>query len=944
MDRGRSRGQFRGYGRGQNTARGRGQNQGQGPGVGRGQYRDRGHGRGPGFSGPAPAALREHKAYEENPISPNEGVTEAEKKIPKSPNLDTNIIPRRPAYGDLGDKTRLWANYVEINMNTKKILRHYSIIFANKEDKPTGKKLVRLISLLLEEIPQPNTGLVTDFDEILISCEDITSIKREGRTFTIPYYSENETAPRENAKTYQIKVVLKELLPLSALQNYLRDPTSQYNRQSILQALNIFLNYYAKNSSSHTTIGAGRSFPLGGTSAQDLGRGLIAIRGYYSSIRLATSRILANINVSYGIFHLSTTLDRTIGSYCYKNGITDTTIRMLGKFLRGVRIEYHYRKNEAQTSTRRVFRIHDLASPEDGTIENKKKVENPPVVAKYGAGPNEVSFWIQGKDKRISILEFFRKERNKDLNPELPVLNVGSRQNPTYLPAELCKVLPGQRAKAEGNTDQTAKMIRFAVRTPLDNMRDIIPDGMRAVGLSKSENPMMDLYGISVPNDELITVESRVLSQPRIKYSQGDWEKKTRWNLSGKVLNPQSDSRKWQCKILRIRSYRDDHLRILRECFRKLKQNGVDIDERREPIDINVKDNNNEFERELRKVFKSITKEINCMIVILPDSSKVTYSRIKRLGDMEFGVTTVCIVASTLEKSQYNTSSLAGNLALKFNLKFGNHNQAIDGFGLNDILGLDKTMIVGIDVTHSPIEDAPSIAGMVASVDTRLGQWPATLRRQREKGGEMVEELGDMLKSRIKLWGAKNNGSYPENIVVYRDGVSEGQYKLVRDKELPQLWDACKKLYQKERMPKITIVVVGKRHHTRFYRYPGAASSDYNPLAGTIVDRGVTEMLNWDFFLQSHTPIKGTARPAHYFVVHDEIFREKFGAQAANRLETFTHSLCFLFGRSTCAVSICTPAYYADIVCQRARCYADDSPGIKDFEIHDNLKNTMFYI
>ena len=32
-------------------------------------------------------------------------------------------------------------------------------------------------------------------------------------------------------------------------------------------------------------------------------------------------------------------------------------------------------------------------------------------------------------------------------------------------------------------------------------------------------------------------------------------------------------------------------------------------------------------------------------------------------------------------------------------------------------------------------------------------------------------------------------------------------------------------------------------------------------------------------------------------------------------------SLCYLYGRATKAVSICPPAYYADILCERGRCY-----------------------
>lgn len=130
--------------------------------------------------------------------------------------------------------------------------------------------------------------------------------------------------------------------------------------------------------------------------------------------------------------------------------------------------------------------------------------------------------------------------------------------------------------------------------------------------------------------------------------------------------------------------------------------------------------------------------------------------------------------------------------------------------------------------------------------------------------------------------------------------------------------------------PKITIVIVAKRHHTRFYptdpksvdKGHFASKEDKNqniplgnPLNGTLVDRGITMQKGWDFYLQSHAALKGTAKPTHYVVIHDEI------GLGEGRLETITHNLCYHYRIATKAVSICTPAYYADIFCERGRCY-----------------------
>ena len=85
----------------------------------------------------------------------------------------------------------------------------------------------------------------------------------------------------------------------------------------------------------------------------------------------------------------------------------------------------------------------------------------------------------------------------------------------------------------------------------------------------------------------------------------------------------------------------------------------------------------------------------------------------------------------------------------------------------------------------------------------------------------------------------------------------------------------------------------------------------------------------------------GTARPAHYTVLLDEIFRNRRGGRPVESLETITHDLCYMFGRATRAVSICPPAYYADIVCERIRVHRG---GQGQSEVHQNLRNSMYYV
>ena len=389
-------------------------------------------------------------------------------------------------------------------------------------------------------------------------------------------------------------------------------------------------------------------------------------------------------------------------------------------------------------------------------------------------------------------------------------------------------------------------------------------------------------------------------------------------------------------------------------------------------IEVNEQNLDTVIDSAIGDIARAENRPTMLLVVIAERLQTPIYSRVKSACDIREGILNVCVIDNKFARA--NVQYFA-NVGLKVNLKLGGTNHALDPSKMG-ILREKKTMVVGIDVTHpSPgsSASAPSVAGIVASVDEWLAQWPADLRIQ--KGGqEMVAKLGDMFKSRLRLWQQRNR-TLPENILIYRDGVSEGQYNLVLEEELPALRKACAEIYPatatKEGKPRITIIIVGKRHHTRFYPVKTENQDrEGNPPNGTVVDRIVTEARNWDFFLQAHSALQGTARPAHYYIIYDQIFRQRplqapF-ASAADALEDLTHNMCYLFGRATKAISKCPPSYYADLLCDRARKYlsslyeggesdaaslvttsAEGSAGEPDpdlITIHPNVRNSMFYM
>jgi eukaryotic translation initiation factor 2C len=67
-------------------------------------------------------------------------------------------------------------------------------------------------------------------------------------------------------------------------------------------------------------------------------------------------------------------------------------------------------------------------------------------------------------------------------DPTLPVINVATKDNPSYLPVDVCEVRAGQPAGTKLSGPQTQQMIRFAVRRPIHNAQSIVTAGGRLLG------------------------------------------------------------------------------------------------------------------------------------------------------------------------------------------------------------------------------------------------------------------------------------------------------------------------------------------------------------------------------------------------------------------------------------------------------------------------------
>ena len=145
----------------------------------------------------------------------------------------------------------------------------------------------------------------------------------------------------------------------------------------------------------------------------------------------------------------------------------------------------------------------------------------------------------------------------------------------------------------------------------------------------------------------------------------------------------------------------------------------------------------------------------------------------------ESGLSTQCIQAKNAQKC--NPMTLA-QLCLKINAKMGGLNNIIDTsnkFTRPARVFSEPVIFLGADVTHPGIGDksSPSIAAVVGSVDPYPLRYAVCVRVQSHRA-EMIEDLTEITKELLKqFW--RNVKQKPARIIMFRDGVSEGQFQQV---------------------------------------------------------------------------------------------------------------------------------------------------------------------
>ncbi|KAF8335043.1 argonaute-like protein [Cantharellus anzutake] len=648
-----------------------------------------------------------------------------------------------------------------------------------------------------------------------------------------------------------------------------------------------------------------------------IGGGLEVWRGYFQSARPALGRMLINIDISTAVMFrpgplINVCLDFFGGNQdprrlSFKFGLPDRERLRLQRFLAGVRV---------------------LTDP------TGKGNPQPRVIRKLSDRSATDTRFSLREGGNITVANYFKQTYNITLkHPDAFCIETG---NGAVIPIELCIIPEGQFMRRQVPPEKTKDVLEFATMKPADRL-DSIKRGLQVLSYGQSE--YVRQFGLAVNTDSTgpIEIAGRILPPPTLKYGAGSRQQNITprdgaWNMKDTKFYQPCEVKGWTVVIFeRQQRFNEsackDMIIGLKNATREVGIEGMQS----EPL-IRYANGQGDVGGALLEAGKAYHAARGAfpalIIVVLPEGATDIYTGVKHFGDIVAGVATQCLKSSKCyrAKPQYYA-----NVCLKINVKLGGINTIPDPRSVPFLTDqANPTLVLGADVIHPAPGSAgrPSFTSLVGNVDSDTSKYIAITKVQTSRQ-EMIEDLEDMAAHVLgKYIGyrkvkERKPSAFPKRIIFYRDGVSEGQFKTVLETEVPRIKAACRR-HNINPLPKITVIVVGKRHHVRFFPISqDKGDRSGNCPAGTVIDRDVTHPLEFDFYLQSHGGLLGTSRPAHYNVLLDENSFQPDG------LQQLSFALCHVYARSTRSVSIPAPVYYADIVCARAKNHYDPKASLE---------------
>ncbi|CAE7032959.1 Piwi domain containing protein [Pyrenophora teres f. teres] len=846
--------------------------------------------------------------------------------------LDPQFAIRQNFFPKTGDQ-KVLTNHFEYEIDADTIFYEYKILDLNMKNRKKARTLIKTAIKDWTFLAQNEDFFATNYFDTIVSWKPLHLNLDEGT------YNEDEGS----TDWYQSIAVGKDNLavrfrfvkkiPIHNLERYAAgDPSYEsVNFDNIAACLNLvisksFNNQVHKLSANKFFVKSARVPLSAGPSESD---SLEIIRGYFYNVKPGMGNIILNFNLSTSAAFRPV----LVADFLHNNNTfgTNANTILIGKNVYVDAERYHddpEKQKYFNSEDSRYWKVSQLSQKniEALTFFRQKMLDGQPVIL-----PNETA-----DTEEIYVIDYLEQVFQRRPIPGRPAVNVGPGDRPVWYAQEHLRIVPYQPYTKPVPDKFTSSMVNEACRAPELSRAYIENEGLKSIGFSIGANAVAFNNIPLRLHPTMLQVPYTQLKFPQALYGPANRpnpaQQASRWawprNPTSMFYKTVANTETLKYVIVATQGcdrttpvWYDNYIKKhIKKCGLSPQQaTRISVDRVTPFLTSNC-------ESVLqKKLTEAVTHGAKLFILVLEKYDTTLYRDLKNLADRVAGIQSLCVVQQMRGDEKF-WGDLMTNIMMKLNLKLGGINHVVDA--VQTRLG-NHTMVLGADLVHPSgnLPGVPSIASIVGSVENHAGKCLGSMRLQSidRTNREIMDAKSviEMVTERLHAWADAHTGLLPASIIYYRDGVSAGHYAKVQEEELTAIRAAYAAVRKTKGMKpqalNLTAVIVTKRHHTRFYPTANGEKDRWgnkNCMPGTCVDQLVTSPYYQDFYLQSHSGIKGTARPTHYFVLENNV-----PGLTLEALRDLTHNLSYSYVRSMTPVSYVPPTYYADRLCERGRLY-----------------------
>ncbi|OHT03573.1 Piwi domain containing protein [Tritrichomonas foetus] len=472
--------------------------------------------------------------------------------------------------------------------------------------------------------------------------------------------------------------------------------------------------------------------------------------------------------------------------------------------------------------------------------------------------------------QKISIAEYYRNVYNIECKSDDILIEMVTRQNgvdkSTVFPSSVLKV--SGISDAERRAGSTMKEIAQVTRIKPQIRKERLDRFIQELKTNQAAADFLNAWGFEIGESQKI--EGRVIQPPTLLFSkrasqepvrvkindqlkfQSQWQHSAMYEgvtVKNSILIVASSEKRGQVER--------DFINNLKKVSEGLAVNLPNIDPRRHCLFV---DNThpNDYCNVIANYFKDCPKEElpTFIFCILPSQDKYRYDKIKHFLSVELGIPSQCVKDQTIF-GKANNLSVYTNLAIQMASKLGGVPFRVD-------VPLGKTMSVGLSLSISR-GSAPVCAG-TCSFDYGLTHFLSKSKSlQRGENVIPADFLTEFIAEGLDKFN-KHNGFYPSHVVVYRDGVSYGQMKKLKEGEVKPIADTIVNVTGVE-TTSFAFMIAQKHGSIRILREDRPGSYE-NAGAGTVIVDKIAAKGVAEFYMISHFANQGSASPTRYTIIH----------------------------------------------------------------------------